>query len=153
MKCARRSPFRTAHGDQPLDLGGVMAGHPTNKADYRPAALPPRPARCVCEGPSPSGPAPLFRAAQREGAQNGDHVRSRRRIDASSGELQGFAIAGADQKFVWAQAEIADGKVIVWSDEVREPRRRALRMAANPNGNLVNAARLPASPFRTDDWK
>jgi sialate O-acetylesterase len=66
---------------------------------------------------------------------------------------QGFAIAGNDQQFVWAKDKIVDDKVIVWSDRVREPAAVRYSWAANPAGNLFNAAGLPASPFRTDDWE
>ena len=62
-----------------------------------------------------------------------------------------FAIAGADKKFVWAQAKIEDGKVIVWSDEVPNPQYVRYAWADNPvNPNLYNKEGLPASPFRTD---
>jgi sialate O-acetylesterase len=68
--------------------------------------------------------------------------------------LTGFAIAGADQKFVWANAKISDkNKVEVWSDEVTEPVAVRYNWADNPQGNLYNAHYLPAYPFRTDDWK
>lgn len=70
------------------------------------------------------------------------------------GYLQGFMIAGKDQQFKWAKALIKDNAVIVWSDEVTEP--VAVRYAwtdDNSEANLINAAGLPASPFRTDDWK
>jgi sialate O-acetylesterase len=65
--------------------------------------------------------------------------------------LQGFAIAGADQKFVWAEARIDGDRVIVSSPKIRAPEAVRYGWAANPIGNLVNAANLPASPFRTDD--
>ena len=74
-------------------------------------------------------------------------------LKAVAGDLKGFAIAGNDQKFVWADARIESGKVIVSSDKVPEPVAVRYSWASNPVGNLVNAADLPASPFRTDDWK
>ncbi|WP_138991555.1 sialate O-acetylesterase [Larkinella sp. C7] len=68
------------------------------------------------------------------------------------GEAPGeFAIAGSDKKFVWAKARIQNGKVVVWSDEVPEPRYVRYAWADNPvNPNLYNKEGLPASPFRTD---
>ena len=33
-------------------------------------------------------------------------------------DLYRFAIAGADKKFVWANAKIEGDKVVVWSDEI-----------------------------------
>jgi len=74
---------------------------------------------------------------------------------AKGGEpLKRFAIPGADRKFVWGEARI-DGKTVVVSSPT-VPNPVAVRYAwdINPEGcNLFNAAGLPASPFRTDDWK
>ena len=74
-------------------------------------------------------------------------------LKAASGEVSGFAIAGDDQKFVWADAQVVNGQVIVSNDRVKEPVAVRYGWAGNPKCNLVNAAGLPASPFRTDDWK
>jgi sialate O-acetylesterase len=70
----------------------------------------------------------------------------------SSGPLKGFAIAGSDRKFVWAQAEIKGSTVVVSSDAVAEPVAVRYAWADNPVCNLYNKSGLPASPFRTDDW-
>ena len=71
---------------------------------------------------------------------------------AKDGELKGFAIAGADQKWVVAKARIAGDTVIVSSPEVTAPTAVRYAWADNPDCNLTNGAGLPASPFRTDDW-
>lgn len=64
-------------------------------------------------------------------------------------ELSEFAIAGADKKFVWAKAKIEGDKVIVWNDEIKEPRYVRYAWADNPvNPNLYNKEGLPASPFQ-----
>lgn len=68
------------------------------------------------------------------------------------GDLRGFAIAGADRKFVWANATIDGDSVVVWSDQVAEPVAVRYGWANNPDCNLYNRAGLPANPFRTDDW-
>ncbi len=67
-------------------------------------------------------------------------------------ELNWFEIAGADKKFVKAQARIDGDTVLVWSDEVAEP--AAVRFGWNQEAtpNLMNKEGLPASPFRTDKW-
>jgi len=66
-------------------------------------------------------------------------------------ELTQFAIAGADKKYVWAQAIIKDNQVIVWSDKINNPLYVRYAWADNPQGaNLYNAEGLPASPFSTD---
>jgi sialate O-acetylesterase len=66
---------------------------------------------------------------------------------------QWFQIAGKDQRFVRAKAEVAaDGSVVVWSDEVPEPRAVRFAWGAADASNLFNAAGLPAASFRTDPW-
>lgn len=62
-----------------------------------------------------------------------------------------FAIAGADKKFVWANAKIEGNTVIAWSEDVITPMYIRYGWADNPvNPNLYNKEGLPASPFRTD---
>jgi sialate O-acetylesterase len=75
-------------------------------------------------------------------------------LDAFDGdELTGFAIAGEDKKFVWAQARVSgEDRVDVWSDEIADPVAVRYAWADNPRCNLRNRAGLPATPFRTDDW-
>ena len=135
-----------------LDLGGAKAGHPSNKADYahRLAMLA---LHDVYDEPAAEWTGPLFRSARLEGSKmilSFDHASG---LKASAGELKGFAIAGSNQQFVWAITRIADDKVIVSSDSVADPVAVRYGWAANPACNLVNSAGLPASPFRTDDWK
>lgn len=74
-------------------------------------------------------------------------------LRTSDGEiLKGFAIAGPDHKFHWADAEIVANEVIVSCKEVENPVAVRYAWAANPVCNLINNEGLPASPFRTDDW-
>ena len=70
----------------------------------------------------------------------------------TAAELQGFAIAGADHKFVWAKASIEGGAVVVSSDSVPNPVAVRYAWADNPACNLYNKEGLPASTFRTDDF-
>jgi sialate O-acetylesterase len=67
-------------------------------------------------------------------------------------ELKGFSIAGADHKFVWAHAVIDGDTVVVSSPDVHDPVAVRYAWANNPGCNLYNKDKLPASPFRTDDW-
>ncbi len=70
------------------------------------------------------------------------------------GYLKGFAVAGKDHKFHWAQASISEGRVIVTSDLVSNPVAVRYAWANNPDdANLYNTQGLPASPFRTDEWE
>jgi len=66
--------------------------------------------------------------------------------------LKGFAIAGADRQFVWADAKIDGDSIVVSSNEVSSPVAARYAWADNPVCNLYNEEDLPASPFRTDDW-
>lgn len=76
-------------------------------------------------------------------------------ISSDGNPLTWFSIAGADGKFVPAEAVIQDCKIIVSSKEVIAPVnvRFAWNEAAMPN--LFNKEGLPAVPFRTDspEWK
>ena len=67
--------------------------------------------------------------------------------------LTGFMIAGEDKQWKPAATHIEGDKVIVCSPEIGKP--VAVRYAWQdwPECNLTNGAGLPASPFRTDDWK
>jgi sialate O-acetylesterase len=67
-------------------------------------------------------------------------------------QLHGFAIAGDDGKFVWADATIdaEHNSVIVSSPTVSSPTAVRYDWGNNPDATLFNSAGLPASPFRTD---
>jgi sialate O-acetylesterase len=68
------------------------------------------------------------------------------------GEIRGFAIAGRDRKFHWADARIDGNTVIVSSRDAPNPVAVRYAWADSPLCNLFNRDGLPASPFRTDDW-
>lgn len=75
-------------------------------------------------------------------------------ISASKyGYVEGFAIAGADNKFEWAKAYIDGDKVIIYSDKVSNPVNVRYSWSNNPDVNLYNSAGLPAVSFRTDKLK
>lgn len=68
-------------------------------------------------------------------------------------KLQGFAIAGADKVFHWAEASISGDAVLLSSPSVKKP--VAVRYAwgqEHPWANLFNKDGLPALPFRSDNW-
>ncbi len=69
------------------------------------------------------------------------------------GYIEGFAIAGTDNKFVWAKAYIEGDKVIVYSDNISKPVSVRYSWSNNPDVNLFNSEGLPAAPFRTDNLK
>ena len=68
-------------------------------------------------------------------------------------KLLGFAIAGADKRFVWANAEVVEGdRIKVSSSEVSQPVAVRYAWADNPVCNVFDGVGLPLTPFRTDDW-
>jgi sialate O-acetylesterase len=96
---------------------------------------------------------PLYQAMQVER----DHIRvrfthGRSGLEARNGALRGFAIAGADRHFHWADARIDGDTVVVSSPAVPRPVAVRYAWADDPDCNLFNKDGLPASPFRTDDW-
>lgn len=66
-------------------------------------------------------------------------------------KLVGFAVRGADGRWVEADARIADDTVVISSPSVPDPAAAAYGWAASPSVNLYNKEGLPAAPFRTDD--
>lgn len=68
---------------------------------------------------------------------------------ARDGALAGFAIAGEDGRYAWADAVIDGTSVELRSDDVPDPTRVRYAWADNPDtANLYNAEGLPASPFQ-----
>jgi len=132
-----------------VDVGEADDIHPKNKqavgqrlARHALAKVYDRPV--VCNGP-------LYRAHSVDGDAiriEFDHARGLKTSDGAP--VKGFAVAGRDNKFEWADAQIAGTTVLVRSDRVREPVVVRYAWANNPPVNLCNGAGLPAAPFRTD---
>jgi sialate O-acetylesterase len=134
-----------------IDLGEWNDIHPDNKRDVgiRLALA----ARKLAYNENIVYSGPLFQSAQIDGSKiivSFQHTGSGL-ITNDGEELSEFAIAGADKKFVWAKAKIEGDKIVVWSDEVKEPMYVRYAWADNPvNPNLYNKEQLPASPFTTE---
>jgi len=73
-------------------------------------------------------------------------------LESRGGPLKGFAIAGSDRIFHWAEARIEGDTIVVSSADVKAPVAVRYAWASSPDCNLYNKEGLPASPFRTDDW-
>lgn len=69
------------------------------------------------------------------------------------GPVNGFTIAGANNRYYWATATIQGNQIVLSAPEVTNPVAIRYAWADNPDCNLFNGAGLPASPFRTDDWE
>ncbi len=139
------------------DIGEAGNVHPKNKKDVGKRLALWALARDYGKGISPySGP--IYESHEISGNKVRVHFQhvGEGLAARDGGKLQRFEIAGADEVFHWADAEISkDGRsVIVASPKVKKPASVRYAWAANPEGaNLVNSAGLPASLFRTDDWK
>ena len=134
-----------------IDIGEARNIHPKNKQEVgRRLSLG---AQAVAYGRDIVYSGPLYAGMTIEGDRARiffSHVGGG--LTAKGGALKGFAIAGADHKFVWARAEIEGDTVVVRSDKVPEPVAVRYAWADNPECNLYNKEGLPASPFRTDFW-
>ena len=72
----------------------------------------------------------------------------------NSKELYSFAVAGEDNQFYRAKAEIKGDKVIVYSEEVPKPVYVRYAFESSPERiNFYNKEGFPAVPFRTDRLK
>jgi len=66
-------------------------------------------------------------------------------------ELNGFVIAGEDNYYKPAEAEVKGDKVIVRHPDIKQPKNVRYGWSDNPeNANLYNQEDLPASPFTTE---
>jgi sialate O-acetylesterase len=136
-----------------IDIGDPIDIHPKNKQEVGRRLALIALANTYNQKVSYSGP--LYQSSKVEGNKitlSFTHTDGGLKTKGGSA-LSGFAIAGADKKFHWANATITGNQVIVSSDDVTSPVAVRYSWANNPNGNLYNAADLPASPFRTDDWQ
>ena len=71
------------------------------------------------------------------------------------GYINGFSVAGTDQKFHWAKATLMnDNTIVIYSEDVQSPVAVRYGWADNPDDlNLYNNEGLPVNPFRTDNWQ
>lgn len=143
-----------------IDIGGTGI-HPGNKRDVgdRLALA----ARRVVYGEDLVFSGPVFREMRVEGHRVDlafDHTGGglvllhppARRDGSAPARSEGFAIAGEDRVFHWAEAEVKADRVTVWSDAVEAPVAVRYGIGMNPAVNLYNREGLPAVPFRTDTW-
>lgn len=138
-----------------IDIGEADDIHPRNKQDVglRLSLA----ARHMAYGEKDivySGP--VYKEMRRDGQSivlSFDHIGTGLVAKDKYGYVKGFTIAGADQQFVWAKAQIRGKQIVVWSDTVTDPKAVRYAWANNPDdANLYNKEGLPATPFRTDTW-
>jgi sialate O-acetylesterase len=134
-----------------IDIGDAKDIHPKNKQDVGARLALVALANVYGRGLEYSGP--VYKSMKVEGGR----VRiffghAAGGLEARGGRLKGFAVAGDDGRFRWADATVEGDTVIVSSREVKRPAAVRYGWADNPDCNLYNRAGLPASPFRTDDY-
>ncbi|MAY74291.1 MAG: 9-O-acetylesterase [Phycisphaerae bacterium] len=135
-----------------IDIGDPTDIHPTNKLPVaeRLASV----AMADLYGADPtnaSGPLPKDVRRGRNGSvrvrfEQADGLRT----SDGGDRVAGFAVAGDDGVFHWADAKLENNAVVVRADEVSRPTRIRYLWADNPETNLVNAAGLPATPFQAE---
>ncbi len=147
----RRLPYTGLIGT--MDMGNTKKMHYQDKQDVglRASILA---LRMVYEHGHLRTLGPMFQSARRKG----DRFMIRftgvqRGLKTLHGQMPNwFSIAGANRKFVAAQAKIIGDEVMVWSPQVKHP--QAVRFALNSRAqpNLEDGAGMPVLPFRTDHW-
>ncbi len=136
-----------------IDIGEANDIHPRNKQDvgYRLWQS----ARHVVYNEDIVYSGPMYRGHVIDGNKvivSFNHIGSGLVNKKSEGGLPGFALAGSDSVFHWADATIDGDLIILESDEVEHPVAIRYAWADNPETALYNFEGLPAVPFRTDDW-
>jgi len=137
-----------------IDLGRADELHPRNKQDV--GARMALEARDVAYGQHVVSSGPTYKQHVVRGKQVviefaniGGGLVSR----TSDGSVTGFAIAGNDHRFVWANAKLEGNRVVVWNDQVTTPVAVRYLWTNSPLAPvLYNRDGLPAAPFRTDTW-
>jgi len=133
-----------------IDIGESHNIHPKDKPDvgYRLALA----ARALTYGEAIEYSGPLLRQVTAEPHALRvwfDHAESG--LVAQGGTLKGFEVAGEDRKFVSATASISGTSVVVANPTVSEPRYVRYAWANDPECNLINGDKLPASPFLSEE--
>jgi len=143
-------PGEGGHGTDGYGPGEI---HPKRKLEvgHRNALA----ARAIAYGEKIVSSGPIYRSCQPEGGKLRiafDSVGGG--LVAKGGKLLGFKIAGADRRFVPAEAVIDGGTVVLSAAAIAAPvaARYGFEQFVSPPCNLYNQEELPASPFRTDDW-
>ena len=136
-----------------IDIGDAQDIHPKNKQEVgKRLALN---ALKIAYNQDVVFSGPIYKSMQVEDNKiriSFDHVNGG--LTTNDGDaVRGFAVAGADSQFVWANVEIDGDQVIVWNNKVSSPVAVRYAWSANPDANLCCKEGLPASPFRTDDWQ
>jgi sialate O-acetylesterase len=131
-----------------IDIGESKDIHPKNKQDVgKRLALA---AEKIAYGQDVEYSGPVIKSMQVDGNKavlTFDHTSGG--LMSKGDKVQGFEIAGEDDKFVEAEAKIEGEKVIVSAEGVTTPKAVRYGWSDDPKCALYNKAELPAVPFRT----
>ncbi|MDD2512855.1 MAG: sialate O-acetylesterase [Proteiniphilum sp.] len=133
-----------------IDLGSATTIHPGNKQDVGK-----RIARIALHkqyGIKTPFSGPIYKYSQIEQNRIRLFFEHAEGIHLRVGHPSGFAIAGEDRIFHWAEVHTEGREVVVSSPHVPSPVAVRYAWGNNPDATLYNEAGLPASPFRTDEW-
>ena len=132
-----------------LDVGTPGNVHPPDKqtVGHRLALA----AEALSYGARVDYAGPLFARADAEG----DHMRigfedRTAKLECRGGSCTGFEIAGADHKFVPADATVDNATVVVHSSQVTEPQYVRYAWPNAPVANMQDTSGLPASTFTSE---
>ena len=135
-----------------IDIGNPDDIHPKNKQEVgRRLALVAR-AQVYHENVEDYGP--VYQAMKVDGSNvrlTFGHVGGGL-VAQDGAQPKGFAVAGADHKWAWADAKIDGDTIVVSASAVPHPVAVRYAWASGPLGNLASQDGLPMFPFRTDDW-
>ncbi|MCA9424153.1 MAG: sialate O-acetylesterase [Candidatus Omnitrophica bacterium] len=135
-----------------IDLGETDNVHPKDKREFahRLALL----ARRKVYREEIAAYSPQFASMEIEGAtvritlkDAGSRLRT-----SNDGPVEGFAVAGENRVFYFADARIEGDEVLVHTNEVPNPAAVRYAWDHHPRCNLVGSSGLPVAPFRTDEW-
>jgi sialate O-acetylesterase len=130
-----------------IDLGEAADLHPPNKRDVAERlALSALAKTYRVDGIVGAGP--MIREAQAEDGAVRLTFEAERPLLCRGDRLMGFALAGADGVFAWAEAVIEGNTVRVANPAIPRPVTVRYAWADNPVCNLYDAGGLPASPFQ-----
>ncbi len=132
-----------------IDIGDAKDIHPKNKQEVgRRLAL--WALGTVYERHVPAVSGPLPDGHEIESNKIRLRFKHAQGLKSRSGSLTGFEITGDGETWHPADAAIVGEQVVVSSSNVDHPTAARYAWANDPQGNLINAAGLPASPFRTN---
>lgn len=124
------------HPQNKLDVGKRLAHWALNKTYHK---------DLVCSGP-------IYRSMEREGNRLRIHFDYSDGLHLTPSNGDNFLIAGTEGVFYPARVTIENNTLLAEHPKISQPLAIRYAFSNTAIGNLFNAAGLPASAFRTDDW-